>query len=678
MGYRALEAMRKRNRERCQADGPRTPKPAEYSRLSDGTSVPVGSLEKEATAFLRDFCEDLGFDREGSRGRLEDLDGASAGRGQIPYNMEKDINRLCLETAIHRFMESGIAEDAFDVYFCYLEMFIGPYGQSRKMIEMLAEFEANAGSLLMKHRDHYSHSVYAFLIGLAVYHSNPGFRERYQDFYRLKGEEAAYHFLKYWGLTALFHDIGYPLELPAEQVKAYFGKEESAAPYVAYSNIGPYIDLKERGLAPGFWQTMFQGETDFAPKDINEVLAYHLARRLEKNYGDFDDYINYKKAHPGAAYCEYLAGEILENKPSHPEKFNNFMDHAYFSAVILFKQLLEVMGPEAVAECGESYLDVLTAILLHNSLYKFSVTNYRSGYNKGRQFDASLHPLAFLLMLSDELQCWDRTSYGQNSLREVHAMGCEFTFHEKGLEASYIFDEKLREKAKRPDTKGAWKKLTLPDRERPAFLTDIENIVHVNGTDTLQVKVSAQFKENNRLRKEYLSDSNFIHLYNFAVAINGRYRYAGQESSVGEEQLEADFQEMSLEYKLSNIRQAKEFAGHLEAAGCFYTDRPVAHRMVESFSRQDLEIIGPLEHLRWLREKEEMGWIHGKEQPRKIREQTRIHSLMLPEGTTADADTARAHYMELPEEERDKDTEPMNSMLKLIEKFDGLRIYRKL
>ena len=57
-----------------------------------------------------------------------------------------------------------------------------------------------------------------------------------------------------------------------------------------------------------------------------------------------------------------------------------------------------------------AHLDALTAILLHNSLYKFDVTNIRSKENI--PFKMQLHPLAFMLMLCDELQCWDRTSYG--------------------------------------------------------------------------------------------------------------------------------------------------------------------------------------------------------------------------------------------------------------------------
>ena len=73
--------------------------------------------------------------------------------------MQKDIDRLCLARELEKFIDSGTAEDAYTVYYAWLEMFMGEYGQSQKMVELLSEFESNASSLLMKHRDHYSHSV---------------------------------------------------------------------------------------------------------------------------------------------------------------------------------------------------------------------------------------------------------------------------------------------------------------------------------------------------------------------------------------------------------------------------------------------------------------------------------------------------------------------------------------
>ena len=46
-----------------------------------------------------------------------------------------------------------------------------------------------------------------------------------------------------------------------------------------------------------------------------------------------------------------------------------------------------------------------------------------------------------------------------------------------------------------------------------------------------------------------------------------------------------------------------------------------------------------------------------------MRELTRIHNMMIDD------------YTALSEKEQAKDTEPMNFMLRLIEQYDGLRIY---
>ena len=60
-----------------------------------------------------------------------------------------------------------------------------------------------------------------------------------------------------------------------------------------------------------------------------------------------------------------------------------------------------------------------------------------------------------------------------------------------------------------------------------------------------------------------------------------------------------------------------------------------------------------------------------------MREQKRIHPLMMerPESGSED-DAIKTHYNELSEDEQDKDTAPMNYMLKLIKEFEGLRIYK--
>ena len=56
-----------------------------------------------------------------------------------------------------------------------------------------------------------------------------------------------------------------------------------------------------------------------------------------------------------------------------------------------------------------------------------------------------------------------------------------------------------------------------------------------------------------------------------------------------------------------------------------------------------------------------------------LREQMRCHKLAM-DGTVT-TESIREHYLALSEEDQDKDWRPFNSLLKLLKKFDGLRIY---
>ena len=57
-----------------------------------------------------------------------------------------------------------------------------------------------------------------------------------------------------------------------------------------------------------------------------------------------------------------------------------------------------------------------------------------------------------------------------------------------------------------------------------------------------------------------------------------------------------------------------------------------------------------------------------------LREQMRCHKLAM-DGAVSSEDI-REHYFSLSEEDQDKDWRPFNSMLRLLKKFAGLRIYR--
>ncbi len=665
-------------------------------------------LTSTAVRFLRDTCQDLRFSREKEQEEAATgiLQGRSLRANQIPYNMEKDIDRLCLENAVRRFAASGAGKDAFDVYFCYLEMFVGAYDSSRRMIELLSEFESNGSSLLMKHRDHYSHSVYVFLLGLAIYETNEKYQRAYEDFYGFEDKgKAACHFLEFWGLAALFHDIGYPFELPYEQIASYFevNKEKrKGKPFLAYHNLENYIKIEPKAKeklavlykASDVEGTAKHGERSGPSFDTTEDLfAWEVADKLSSVYGITREGIK----------------EALTARPVHPESCGNFMDHGYFSASILFKKLFEEMD----GDITRAHVDALTAILLHNSLYKFDVACYKNKELNRPALRMELHPLAYLLMLCDELQCWDRISYGRNSRVELHPMDCRFTFLPDRIQAAYIYDVGEKAKVGRFEKEyAAWKERE-PNREnakeyqewkakKPGlkayagmvfendFLENIKAIVDLTEMD-LEVTVRLE-KRDNRKKKTYLSSSSFVNLYNFAVALNGRWQKIGEWEQAKKQDAEEEFlrdnmegflkafQELSLEYKLSNINQAKAFAGYLDEIDCFYTDKPVDYEILEHFEPEHAVKIGLMEHRRWLEEHIRMGWSFGEKLSKDERERRRIHEDMIPADQTLDGEISdeavKKNYDRLGKGEQDKDIAPMDAMLTLLKLFEGLRIYK--
>lgn len=676
MAYTALEQMRALNRERFKSDvGPMPP--VLLGDQPNGTD-----LKSAALRFLHERCEGLRFspETEAEERRSKRYLGTSIRPNQIPYNMQMDVDRLCLERELAKFIDSGIAEDAYTVYFCYLEMFLGKYGHASKMVELLSEFESNASSLLMKHRDHYSHSVYVFALGLAIYETNEAFRTTFQRFYGFEPNQdehrAAAFFLEFWGLTALFHDIGYPFEIPFEQVLAYF--EVDRKKRGAGSLFLSYHDLQCLNTMDDAAKAHFAAIYNRPFENVEALLAHGITLRLGEAYGISEEGME----------------RTIATKPTAPDTFGYFMDHAYFSATRLYQELIAQCGADSLTE---THVDVLTAIMLHNSLYKFAIAFYKSKTKRKQPLKAELHPLAYLLMLCDELQCWDRTAYGRNSRTELHPMHASFDFSDGAIRARYCYDADEADKIKAYkeayriwDANGregdaprlkAYSDMAEPEQR---FYTDIEKIVDLQ---TIPLTVETELKPvDYRSKHTYLSISSFLHMYDFAVALNARYQYEGREDEISTDQLEREFDTMSLEYQLSNINQVKRFSQYLHAIDCFYTDRPVDFEMLHAFSEEQTAVFAPMEHERWVREHAAMGWTKGDEyltvpvtgdektERAALRDQMRRHALCM-DGDPDDEAIAR-HYLELTPFEQGKDWKPFNSMLKLIKKYDGLRIYR--
>ena len=679
MAYTALEKMRKENLKKYGRDTG----PAQPALFSGGLAKT--DLKSASLRFIHNRCEELKFDAAKEKEEKQEgiLLGTSLKPNQIPYNMQMDINRMCLEKSLERFIDSGVAEDAYDVYYCWLEIFFGHYGKSKKMVELLSEFESNGSSLLMKHRDHYSHSVYVFTLGLAIYETNSTYRRIFKEYYGISTDErkkqddrkAANLYLEFWGLTALFHDIGYPFELPFEQVMSYFevNRQKRGSLYIAYHDLDVLTKLGDE--AKKQFRKLYSRDFD----STTEVLAFDIAAKLGEKY----------------SFTEEKMLDILNRKPSAPNDFGYFMDHAFFSACRLYREMENSIG---ISNISQIHVDALSAIMLHNSLFKFSISFYKSKTKAKAPLCMKDHPLAFMLMLCDELQCWDRTAYGRNSRTELHPMAADFDFAGNAVHAVYYYDEAERDKIEAFEReykewenggeKGDAPRLKaysdMAEKEQ-RFTADIRKIV-----DTADIPlhiVPDLRKPNRRIKHVFLSSSNFLHLYDFAVSLHGR----NQDEDTPIPELERQYEALSLEYQLSTLNRAKSFSRYLDAINCFYTDKPVDYEMVTKFTPEQAAVFAPMEHERWIRDHQAMGWTYGRDYEtlplpentssseakavrRAMREQMRCHKLAM-DGTLTSADI-KEHYLSLPEREQDKDWRPFNSMLKLLKKFDGLRIYK--
>ena len=94
MAYTALEKMRKLNESKYNCDiGPMPPEM--YINEKDDND-----LESCVARFIHERCEDLNFNREieAEEDKTGVYQGTSFLPGQIPYNMQMDIDRLCLES----------------------------------------------------------------------------------------------------------------------------------------------------------------------------------------------------------------------------------------------------------------------------------------------------------------------------------------------------------------------------------------------------------------------------------------------------------------------------------------------------------------------------------------------------------------------------------------------------
>ncbi|MDR2456030.1 MAG: hypothetical protein LBE49_05480, partial [Deltaproteobacteria bacterium] len=309
-----------------------------------------------------------------------------------------------LKISLNEFLEHETKEKALAVFTCFFDCFrIHLEGRNFvDLLDALNAYEENSSVLLDKQRDHLIHSVNVFVLGLSVFAKNEHYARAFQTarVYPYNGalNSPSEEFLFRWGLAALLHDIGYPVEIINNQFKAFIkfigesdGKK-GADPFLDYFNFSAIDSIDEilykSVFAKNFMKAIPSG-IELDPLKPTHLLAYNFHTSLGVSFGEIRD-------------------KVMGFLPT-MQKFG-FVDHGYYSSLILLKwygTLIQRTGlsPDVFYH---PVLDSAGAIFLHNY--------YRNGIMKPPfslgALSASSHPIAFLLILCDELQEWNRKAYG--------------------------------------------------------------------------------------------------------------------------------------------------------------------------------------------------------------------------------------------------------------------------
>ena len=213
---------------------------------------------------------------------------------------------------------------------------------------------------LTKKRDHVIHALNTFLLGIYI---NSKYLGNKVDMFQ-------------WKLTALFHDIAYPLYISQMIIEKYFETVEGIK-----NNLGIASSNPTMNIVPNNFEKLTNNKTAFDYIQ-NRIDKWGLKVDVEKKYSEMSSSNIICHGMISALTVLYLI-DLMYQKNNSERKYNDSnWSQEYFET-------------DVVSACS--------AIFLHN-LRDDAFEN----------IDKTKASLAYLLKLSDELQNWDRMQEGDS------------------------------------------------------------------------------------------------------------------------------------------------------------------------------------------------------------------------------------------------------------------------
>lgn len=551
-----------------------------------------------------------------------------------------------IRQAVLEFLENESKKTAFAVYEAFFDSYrITLKGEKNPFIDLLdilRSYEENAATLIDKQRDHYIHSVNVFILGLCIYTGNSGYRSVFNSVimnkndypysYDTRHEEFFYR----WGLASLFHDVGYPVEIIGRQISKFIdfatsadGRKGVVRSHLEFENFEELNSIAEVVPKREFTKSYFEKYESCVYVDLLkpiDLLAHKLHISLDVNLKDIKN--------------------ALDNFVAVMAK-SGFIDHGYYSSIIILKWYGFL-----IQSCKYNYeyffypvLDSASAILLHN-YYKNAIM--KPPFSKER-LSPCRHPIAYMLILCDELQEWNREAYGIIDRQCSHAADAVFMVSDKRLDITYIAE------------KG---ELHADFSEKKEEL--LNNLLDMNslfsqgfsvGCEAMQklCLLSGSLKKEDEITPRPLLDN----LEKLAIAIHDLFNKKQLERYPGKPLEYPSFAELPDTLKYSNLRQAKGITQKLKVLGWKMKPKGSMGEIVKEIPDDLVESLARVEHEEWVKERIGNGWTYGnsKDIGKKI-------SPYIIE------------YDKLSEEIKELDRDAIRNMPELLEMI-GMSIYRK-
>ena len=486
-----------------------------------------------------------------------------------------------LQTSLLNFSDKEVEFNANMVYDMYTELnrFEDVDGKPlRNLMDTMKVYEKRASTFTESQRDHFVHSVNVFLLGLQIYMGSKRFREAFASF-NPDNTFGNIHerFLFVWGHAALFHDIGYPIEIASNQAKAFARTIEAIGN--CHSDRGTSVSVfvwnfdRIAHVSADIW--MGEGQT--------LDLVDSLARRVSERIG-----VDYKEAH------DIISGYVATMRDA------RFVDHGFYSAMILLRSMASSMQAAGHSRnrFDNEVVEAAAAILLHN-MYRGVFTSDRYPF-KCRPMDARSAPVAYLLILCDELQDWNRRKYGirnkdvvypDNSRASLNGDVLTINYHTTNdIICSTFVGDKISLLRTLLDLDGLFSDVRITcscDRSADMLMAALEENVGEDFPRPMMDKMEE-----------------------LAMEIHADYNRKRRQEKPDEPLEYPTWDGLPQDLKYSNMMQAISIPDKLNAIGC-HIGNSSDGQVVTVFTPEETLTMAIMEHDRWRAERESNGWIWG-------------------------------------------------------------------